>query len=136
MSLLTVLMDETGNRVLTSPAAVNRQLPKVAFGAKANVVTFIGDLTNTSVNILNISDKDIAKLYVGALVTGTGIPTDATIASINPSANRATLSAAATATNVGLTITQTVSEVTILNSMPPSSMIVKESLSDINTFTT
>ena len=132
MSLLTVLSDETGNRVLTSPSAANRQLPKVSFGAKANVVTFIGDLTNTSVNILNISDKDIAKLYVGAFVTGTGIPTLATIASITPTANRATLSAAATATNAGLTITQTVSEVTILNSMPPSTLIVKEPVGTID----
>lgn len=50
--------------------------------------------TNTSITLTGISATDIAKLTVGDLVTGTGIPVGATIATIGTVS--ATISAAAT----------------------------------------
>lgn len=137
MSLLTVISNERGLRVLTNPTTPNLQLPKISFSAKSIVSTFNGDIS-TSINVLNISDKDFAELYVGAPITGTGIAASSVIATLVrfDGANRATLNNATSATTVGLLMTQTVAEVTLFNAVPPSSMIVKETLSAIDTFTT
>lgn len=67
--------------------------------------TFTGDTTNTSATILNVSS--VANLKVGMKISGTGIPANTTILSIGTTS--LVLSAAATATNTGVTFTATTS---------------------------
>lgn len=63
--------------------------------------TVTADTTNTSANLANVS----AAIYPGMPVSGTGIPAGAYIVSYNAVAGTAVLSAAATATNTGTTLT-------------------------------
>jgi hypothetical protein len=63
-----------------------------------------GDVTNTSFTITNMSS--LTGLAVGMGISGTGIPANSVIASID-SATQITISKAATATNTGVTLTCT-----------------------------
>ena len=65
-------------------------------------VTTNGNTTNGSAVVTGLADT--SQFVVGMTVTGTGIPANATIASIN-SASQVTLSANATATNTGVSLT-------------------------------
>jgi len=66
--------------------------------------TTTGNTTNTSTTITNIASTAVAFMFVGQAISGTGIPAGATIASI-ASTTSITISAAATATNTGITLT-------------------------------
>lgn len=70
--------------------------------------TFTADAVNGSAILSNVSSfNDVA---VGATVAGTGIPASTTVVSFGPNINgvaQLTMSANATATNVGITVTQT-----------------------------
>lgn len=69
----------------------------------ANDISFTADTTNTSPTLSNIS-PDTNDLYPGAPISGTGIPASTTIKSITNSTT-AVMTANATATNTGVSIT-------------------------------
>lgn len=67
--------------------------------------TFTADITNLSATIINVSS--LADVSIGATITGTGIPSSTTIVSkgtVNGNL-QIVMSAAATATNTGVTVT-------------------------------
>lgn len=76
--------------------------PNLSFTIAAAPAAFTGDTTNGSTTVINVST--IAGLQVGMSLSGTGIAAGTYIASIN-SSSQITLSANATATNAGVTIT-------------------------------
>lgn len=63
-----------------------------------------GDTVNSNSVISNVSTADMARLRIGDIVVGTGIPANTTVAGI-ASASSFTLSANATATNTGVSLT-------------------------------
>ena len=65
--------------------------------------TFTGNIATGIASITNVSS--LTGLVVGEIISGTGIPTGATIISINTAAGSLSISASATATTTGLTIT-------------------------------
>lgn len=72
--------------------------------------TFTGDVTNGSAQVVNLSGLtiDSGPSWIGSTVAGTGIPASTTISSIQYIGTKATsltLSANGTATNAGVTIT-------------------------------
>lgn len=72
--------------------------------ATAIATTFTGDVTDTSAVIINVSST--SGLYVGQLLSGTGINAASRIQSID-SSSQITMTVVATATNAGVTITRT-----------------------------
>lgn len=76
-------------------------IDSTAFTAFSDAIS--GDTTYDSLDITNVSAADIAKLSLGAPITGTGIPDDTTIAVIKD--DWFTMSAKATFTGTAVTIT-------------------------------
>lgn len=76
----------------------------IPVAATSIALTFTGD-THTNTTIDNISS--MSGLYVGQLITGTGIDTNTRIATINVSGSSITTTVATTATAAGVTITRT-----------------------------
>ena len=70
------------------------------YNSTYNRTTF--NTTNTSTSV---TGGDTTYVYPGQPVSGTGIPTGATVASVNSNGTDFVLSAAATATNTGVTLT-------------------------------
>ena len=75
---------------------------KIPYSRNAGVGTFTANTTNTSTTLSNVSA--FTGLDVGMPITGTGIPDNTTIRSLDTSANTMTISNAATATATGVTI--------------------------------
>lgn len=75
---------------------------KIPYSRNAGVGTFTANTTNTSATLSNVSA--FTGLGVGMPITGTGIPDNTTIRSLDTSANTMTISNAATATATGVTI--------------------------------
>jgi len=69
----------------------------------SSTISRTGDTTSGSAVINNVSSMD--DVFVGAPITGTGIPDNTTILDIDVANTRITLSANATATNTGTTLT-------------------------------
>lgn len=89
------------NYMLYANTQTKQRLSFTLVGAGALGHTATGDATDTSDQLLNVSD--VTHLAIGWKVSGTGIQAGTTIAGI--SGSTITLSLAATATNVGVTIT-------------------------------
>ncbi len=75
---------------------------KIPYSRNAGVGTFTANTTNTNTTLSNVSA--FTGLDVGMPITGTGIPDNTTIRSLDTSANTMTISNAATATATGVTI--------------------------------
>ena len=74
----------------------------VSSGSRVGYQTsFTGDTTNTNATVLNVTNAE--SIPVGATITGTGIPAATTVLAV--SGTTLILSAAATATNSGVTLT-------------------------------
>jgi hypothetical protein len=73
------------------------------FGSGTGTQTVTGDTTNTLPTVTNVSST--TNLYSGMAVTGTGIPAGTRILTVD-SATQFTMTANATATNAGITITR------------------------------
>ena len=89
--------DGTGSQPLTSvtPTSVNVTVPNVA--VPANLLQFTGSTTLGSPKISGVSSK--VDLVIGQTIQGTGIPTGATISSLDVGMNTVTLDVNATATS-------------------------------------
>ena len=72
-------------------------------GDDSRTITRTGNTTNNSPVITNLSNN--TDLFVGATITGTGIPAGTTITSLDATNSRLTLSANATAAGTGTTFT-------------------------------
>jgi hypothetical protein len=77
--------------------------PVVVQGYGTYVGSITGDVTDESTTIDSVSAADIAALVAGCGISGTGIPTGTTVTAI--AADSITISAEATATNTGVTLT-------------------------------
>ncbi len=101
----TQIMDATSSNNFGIEAANNGTCtggtPAANFSMAAS--TFTGNTTNTSAIVTSVSST--TNLSVGTLVSGTGIPAGAYIASID-SSTQITLDKSATATNSGITISR------------------------------
>ena len=75
---------------------------KIPYSRNAGVGTFTANTTNTSTILSNVSP--FTGLGVGMPITGTGIPDNTTIRTLNTSAGTVVISNAATATATGVTI--------------------------------
>lgn len=108
-------MDATSNNYFgleaANPGTCTAGTPAANFSIAAG--TFTGSTTNASAIVTSVSS--IAGLSAGTLVSGTGIAAGTSIASID-SATQITLDTAATATNVGVTISRN----TIAGGMVPT----------------
>ena len=69
----------------------------------SRTVSRTGDITNNSAVVTSVSS--MTDLFVGAVVTGSGVPTGTTIVDIDTAGSRITLSQNATATTTGVTVT-------------------------------
>lgn len=69
----------------------------------SRTVSRTGDITNNSAVVTSVSS--MTDLFVGAVVTGSGVPTGTTIVDIDTAGSRITLSQNATATTTGVTLT-------------------------------
>ena len=69
----------------------------------SRTVSRTGDITNNSAVVTSVSS--MTDLFVGAVVTGSGVPTGTTIVDIDTAGSRITLSQNATATTAGVTLT-------------------------------
>src|SRR5205085_831508 len=81
----------------------NQALRDTSSMATLTATSFIGDTTNLSATVANVSS--IAGLFVGQHLSGAGIPAGTTISSVGTTT--ITLSQAATATATGVTLTTT-----------------------------
>lgn len=89
-------IDNLGQKHRSAPS------PNVTYKIGAAPVAFTGNTTNGSAVIVTVST--IAGLQIGQSLSGTGIPINAYIISID-SSTQITISASATATNAGVTLT-------------------------------
>lgn len=68
-------------------------------------LTFTADTTNADATLSNVSS--FSGLYVGQAISGSGIPADTRILSLNSGASTLEMTANATATDTGVTVTRT-----------------------------
>jgi hypothetical protein len=68
-------------------------------------ITLTGNTTNLASNITNVTAASAANVLPGATISGAGIPAGATVISYNPSSQTLYISAPATATATGVTLT-------------------------------
>ncbi len=101
----------TGSTATAPGNVVVGSLGTFEVGANTPSTTFTGTTTNGSALVTNISS--VAGLTIGQTVTGTGIPSGATIVAIGTTT--ITLSQNATASNAGITITPLGQSVTVDN---------------------
>jgi hypothetical protein len=98
-------LTQSGNDILSPFALTTLQRVKdILFDPNKTVSLTGASLTSGSANVTGITVQTGKSIQVGQTITGTGIPTGATIAAII-SATQITLSANATATNTGQTLT-------------------------------
>lgn len=101
ITLLTNTGVTLGANTVVAASSVKEYLLTVTNGTVARTVQ--GNVTNASLIITGMDANQLQYITQGMLVTGTGIPAGATIASVQPGVG-ITLSAAATATNVGVAL--------------------------------
>lgn len=80
----------------------------------ATAATFTGNITSSSPNVAVVSS--FANIGIGTAVTGTGIPANTYVLSVNPGAGTLVMTANATATTTGVTITPSTYTVTLTDS--------------------
>jgi hypothetical protein len=100
--ILTLRRDSDNTTQSFSADAVTGEVSVAATGAFIGApIAFVGDVTDTSQDISNIADT--TGLLVGQIIHGTGIPNTAYIAFVGVDSLQ--ISEAATATNVGVSLT-------------------------------
>lgn len=105
--------------------------PNLSFNIANAPAAFTGDTTNLSAVIINVSTT--VGLQIGMEITGTGIPSPAYIISID-SSSQITLSAAATATAAGVTLTP--NDIQVVNLTIPTLRITEKQNATIAVYRT